>query len=556
MTTYGIYAGQKPGGSCPASNNKRDEVDCSALCEGRNCGTVSAAGCPDQVCGSGNCDPRAPCSEEGLCTCTPITTCESRKITCGTIVDNCGSTLVCDSDCSSPCAPLAAAEACGDRDCGSAPDGCGATVRCGSCLEEDVCTSSGACLPCPLQCHPMAACIASGDKFSCECPVGFSGDGISCTADAAPFVNDGHCSELSWESGDHFFLSQSVADDLPSECTVAHAKHSDSSSLDTAVFTAYVHDPTGGDAIWAVEVLRSSGSVGLSAGVFQFYWSAKDAHFYLRSPSRTYKLVADEWAAETFKVLSIIARADGSVVVGVDGEDLKAFRNPSGADAKSSFGLVASANSDAIFSSFLVATSAQVSLQAFGCWDAQELAQLLSSMLSIDVSLISVTVVCDPSGTSSDITIELHNDGSAIGKRSARAAAGATPINAAALISNLNSLLSSGAVMQGSIVAVTPFYAAAIPVVTVTSAGLSAGAIAGIVVGSVFGGILIIVVGGGIAYKLKGPSDQPDAPQQRPKSWRRSIAFWKAPKGGIDLEPAPGKTRVKSITARNAEGYA
>jgi EAL domain-containing protein (putative c-di-GMP-specific phosphodiesterase class I) len=60
----------------------------------------------------------------------------------------------------------------------------------------------------------MAACIASGDKFSCECPVGFSGDGISCTADPAPFVNDGHCSELSWESGDHFFLSQSVADDL------------------------------------------------------------------------------------------------------------------------------------------------------------------------------------------------------------------------------------------------------------------------------------------------------------------------------------------------------
>lgn len=530
-TPYALYNGVKPGGTCPTSNNKRSvPAFCDNLCDGRNCGEiVDVEGCPRKVCGSGACDARATCGSDGICACTPITTCESRQVTCGTIIDNCGNAIICGpANCTNACVPKVTMAACGERKCGSIPDGCGGKLTCGICLEGETCSATGTCISCSDSCHPLGSCIQTNPKQKprCECGPGYVGDGIVCTAAPAASTTGLHCSSLSWSttfgSSQAFVLSSGIAEDV-TICSISHiARSSSSTSVDGVVFVDYQFDRRGGDTVWAVKVTRNDGLVGLIGNMdpvsgqhFRFYWNPSDRNFYFQSISpgqnqnAKVRLASMDWPQGSDKILAMILRADGSVVCSVDGVDFNAYLVDDGSwPLRTFFGVMASANAKADFSDLLIASSANLSFQTWGCWTVDELTNLLVDMLQLDPTAFTLTTECLSDG-STNITINFGTSSSGNTRSVIERTVAMSSLNIPAIVTNLNGWLMTDSVVGATPVKPAPSLATSVPTVQVTGSssndGLSGGQIAGIVVGSVCGAVLLtVLLIGAIIYARRG----------------------------------------------------
>jgi hypothetical protein len=212
--------------------------------------------------------------------------------------------------------------------------------------------------------------------------------------------------------------------------------------------------------------------------------------------------------------MSITYRADGSIVLGFDQQNLKAYQvRGYQAPPTSYFGLITSGDAKASFSSLFFASSAQLNLKIWGCWQPAELSGFFSALLNVDPSYFSVSVVCRADGYSA-VNLNI-TDRPSSGKRAAVAA----PINPATAVSLLSGWISSETVVA-STPAVVPAIAAAVAVEVVvgttaavaagTAAGLTAGAIVGIIVGSVVGAA---VVTGTVVVGVKSVTSPPELPE-------------------------------------------
>jgi hypothetical protein len=558
-TPYAVYSGQHPLSTCPAGTRS---TDCSSYCAGRNCGTVMTP-CGEINCGVGACDAGSDCVD-GLCQCTPSTTCQWRNVSCGNIVGNCGQDIRCNNNCQADnvCVPKTAADVCGAQVCGTAPDGCGGNVPCGSCVESEVC-NAGACQPCSKTCHPLAVCTVDNE---CVCKAGYVGDGLVCNP--APPPSTLSCGSASWSafigSADNFLFSAgaSNAQDMK-VCILAHEPLSTATtSADVLLLSSYTYDTAGGDAAWAVMIQRNGSSVGIvggadpASGIYQrFYWDEPSATFRFEGVSSSaaqqfsYSWSSPSWAVGTSKTLGLLARADGTMIALLDGVQLQGVRVV-GAPTASFFGVYAATDAQATFPDYALATAASVDLVLSGCWTASSLTQLVATVVHIDPSQFTVSVTCNADGTTT-ATVQF-SDGQSVLTRGI-----ATPTNPATGVSRLSTVLHSGAVAQGAATGVPPTYPVTAPVDTVGgSSGLTGGEIAGIVIGSVAGGVLII--GGTLVLiaVLRRDDDDDDEPPGAPDPQKRrsviaSIRRSMRPKRrGVNvMENDPSKHH--SLTARN-----
>lgn len=202
--------------------------DDAALCAaaGANCGTINVM---DPACGvsrdvvCGTCTLPEVCGQDNVCACTPETDaqfCTRLQAECGSVTaaDNCGTmrTRTCGTCSGVEKCGFPAANQCGcdpvticsqlDLQCGMAninaqcPDI--GTIDCGGCTNgscnintcdcdagytqiNGICQDVNECITNNGGCSMNATCANTPGSFTCTCNMGFTGNGITCTAVAA-----------------------------------------------------------------------------------------------------------------------------------------------------------------------------------------------------------------------------------------------------------------------------------------------------------------------------------------------------------------------------------
>ena len=159
-------------------------LDCTANCQGRQCG-------PDGCGGScGQCENGLPCDPYGQCPCVPY--CYGRECgpdSCGGDCGTCEPGLSCTSGGDCVCLPN-----CAGKDCGS--DGCGGA--CGQCQPGDVCAPDGQCIDqCQPQCMTPFGMPAECGSDGCGGVCGYCPDGMACQGGICTGGDD--CGGISYE---------------------------------------------------------------------------------------------------------------------------------------------------------------------------------------------------------------------------------------------------------------------------------------------------------------------------------------------------------------------
>jgi hypothetical protein len=153
-------------------------------CGGMTCGSMDDGCGGTLVCGE--CAEGESCTE-GSC-CAPVTECGD--VACGSMDDGCGGTVACgdcpegqgcdQGTCVEGCVPAT----CADGACGDMDDGCGGTAACGDCADGSTCTD-GMCVE---DCAPMSctegACGDMDDGCGGTAACGECADGSTCTEGA------------------------------------------------------------------------------------------------------------------------------------------------------------------------------------------------------------------------------------------------------------------------------------------------------------------------------------------------------------------------------------
>eukprot|EP01092_Planopodium_desertum_P013422 TRINITY_DN65058_c0_g1_i3.p1 TRINITY_DN65058_c0_g1~~TRINITY_DN65058_c0_g1_i3.p1 ORF type:complete len:809 (+),score=241.63 TRINITY_DN65058_c0_g1_i3:197-2428(+) len=283
-------------GQCPAGFTCNGNT-CVAVCSRNPASVTDYCAANSLTCGltTDNCGVSINCGlcvgqnqacVNNRCQCQPNPNpCSSRV--CGSIGNGCGSDVPCgtcpagqscnNGQCISNCQP---AQKPGDYVCGQWSDGCNVNDL-GSCPAGQIC-SDFKCVAAP--CNPGCSINGRCNNGVCSCNLGFQGDGITCTIDLPPIVNQPTDWAVVNENSKYTFLSDSVS--WNAEPSAVDNQLSWSGSKD--LFSTY----GSGDVSWVCQVIPSTtnSKYGLGIRLGQGTGATDQLYFEVSGGQMRYKM--------------------------------------------------------------------------------------------------------------------------------------------------------------------------------------------------------------------------------------------------------------------------